>query len=477
MFNMKLKSLFIFILVVVILAIICTLPGSYSLPEKPPQDNVNSKTVSYQGVTTIKEDKTYEEKTFESEEALKNAVLIESGSVHFNSCTFNKSGNGSSESEDFYGNNAALLVYSKGIANINGGKIKTSGEYANALFAYGTGVINVSNSKIITEKRNSGGIMVAGGGSIVATDLEVETSGNSSASIRSDRGGGSIKVNSGKYTTNGVGSPVIYSTADIEVRNATLEANKSEGVVVEGKNSVVLDTCTLNDNNTTLNGNSTTYKNIFLYQSMSGDASVGESSFEARNSNITTKKGDSLYVTNTKAVITLENNKIINLDGDFLRIEAAKWGSSGSNGGDVTLDLKKQEVEGNIIVDDISTLKMNLKEESNYTGIINKDNSAKQISLTLSKNSKITLEGDSYITSLDNEDESNANIDLNGYKLYVAGKEIQVQKVKQEVGQVEEESAKEETKELIKYIIIGITIVFLIVIIIYMVIKKTKKDI
>lgn len=37
--------------------------------------------------------------------------------------------------------------------------------------------------------------------------------------------------------TNGTGSPAIYSTADITAKNATLKANSSEGVVVEGKNS------------------------------------------------------------------------------------------------------------------------------------------------------------------------------------------------------------------------------------------------
>ena len=34
------------------------------------------------------------------------------------------------------------------------------------------------------------------------------------------------------------------------------------------------------------------------------------------------------------------------------------------------------------------------------------------------------LTGDSYVTSLTNEDSSNSNINLNGYKLYVGGHEF-----------------------------------------------------
>ncbi len=62
---------------------------------------------------------------------------------------------------------------------------------------------------------------------------------------------------------------------------------------------------------------------------------------------------------------------------------------------------------------------MNLENASYYEGAINKDNTAKSISIKLDKNSKIKLTSDSYITSLDNADTTNSNIDFNGYKLYV----------------------------------------------------------
>ena len=80
--------------------------------------------------------------------------------------------------------------------------------------------------------------------------------------------------------------------------------------------------------------------------------------------------------------------------------------------------MTNQTAIGNIVVDSISTLEMNLSK-SYYEGTINGDNSAKEISLKLSKDSTIKLTGDSYITSLEDEDTSYSNIDFNGYKLYV----------------------------------------------------------
>ena len=218
------------------------------------------------------------------------------------------------------------------------------------------------------------------------------------------------------FLTTGTGSPAIYSTADITASSAKLIAKSSEGIVIEGKNSVTINDCELTDDNTTLNGQSTTYKNIFLYQSMSGDAADGQAEFTATNSDITTNKGDTLYVTNTTASINLKNNTITNNDseGNFLRAQADSWGSSGSNGGNVTLTMTKQKASGKIVIDSISTLDMTMKSGSSYTGTINGDNSAKSIKLT----------GDSYVTSLDDADTDYSNIDFNGYTLYVNGTAI-----------------------------------------------------
>lgn len=161
----------------------------------------------------------------------------------------------------------------------------------------------------------------------------------------------------------------------------------------------------------------------FLYQSMSGDASNGNATFTAKNSKIITNNGDTFYITNTTATINLTNNTIVNNDstGNFLRAQKDSWGNTGSNGGNVTLIMTQQNAGGNIVIDSISTLDMTMNENSYYEGTINGSNEAKSITLKLDSTSKIKLTGDSYITSLEDDDTTYSNIDFNEYKLYVNG--------------------------------------------------------
>lgn len=401
--------------------------------------NMQSNSVTYASAKEITEDTSIDSGSYSSTTSDENAILV-SGDINVTLSNITVSKEGDSDGGDntsFYGMNSAILA--KGGANltIKNITVETNATGANGVFSYGGSAttnntssdgttITISDSKITTTKDNSGGIMTTGGGKMVASNLTINTSGTSSAAIRTDRGGGEVLVDGGTYTTTGPGSPSIYSTADITVSNATLVSKASEGIVIEGKNSVTLNNCDLTDTNSKLNGQSTTYKNIFLYQSMSGDAADGNSEFTAKNSKITTNKGDSFYITNTTAIINLTNNTIVNNDstGNFLRAQSDSWGNSGSNGGDVTLVMDNQEATGSIVIDSVSTLDMTMKSSSTYEGTINSSNTAKSILLTLDSSSKIKLTGDSYVTSLSNSDSSNSNIDFNGYKLYVNGKAI-----------------------------------------------------
>ncbi len=400
-----------------------------------PNYNTN---VSYTAVKEITSDENISGGEYNSLNKDENSIMVSGSNSSFNNITVNKTGDSKQgDNTSFYGINSAIIAKGKAILTIKNSTINTDANGANGVFSYGGSAttnnsnsdnttVNISDSKITTNKDNSGGIMTTGGGIMNATNLEIVTYGTSSAAIRSDRGGGTVNVDSGTYTTNGKGSPSIYSTANITVKNANLISNVSEGIIIEGKNSVLIENTTLYDNNTQLNGQSTTYKNIFIYQSMSGDAAVGNATFSAKNSTITTNKGDTLYVTNTTATINLSNNKIINNDktGNFLRIQKDSWGDGGSNGGAVTLILDKQKVTGNITVDSLSTLNLTLKNNSYIEGNINKDNSAKNIVLTIDKSSKLKLTSDIYISKLNNEDETNSNIDFNGHKLFINNKEI-----------------------------------------------------
>lgn len=395
--------------------------------------------IEYASKNEIKETKTVENEEYSSSEKDENALLIDGDiTVDLNNITVEKTGSSDGgDNTSFYGTNSAIIAKNGAKVSIKNSTITTDATGANGVFSYGGSAttnnssndgttIEISDSKITTSQDNSGGIMTTGGGTMIANNLEITTSGTSSAAIRTDRGGGTVTVNKGTYKTTGKGSPSIYSTADITVNDATLIATASEGIVIEGKNKVTINNCDLTDTNNELNGQSTTYKNIFIYQSMSGDAATGEVLFNATDSKITTNKGDTFYITNTTATITLTNNEIKNNDstGAFLRAQKDSWGNSGSNGGDVTLIMNNQKSFGDIIIDSISTLTMTMKESSYYEGTINSDNNAKSIILNLDATSSIKLTGNSYITELNNEVSNNSNIDFNGYKLYVNGTAI-----------------------------------------------------
>lgn len=403
--------------------------------DNAPATNGGGSSASYSVIKEITSDEIITSGEFSSTNADENAISV-SGDItaSLSGITVTKTGDSDGgDNTSFYGINSAIIAKDGANLTIKNANITTDATGANGIFSYGGSAttnnsssdgttVSISDSTITTSKDNSGGIMTTGGGVMNAENLTITTSGTSSAAIRSDRGGGTVTVDKGTYKTTGKGSPAIYSTADITVKNATLIATASEGAIIEGKNSITLENVTLIDTNNSLNGQSTTYKNIFLYQSMSGDAATGKAIFTAKNSTITTNKGDSFYVTNTTAEINLENNTIVNNDstGNFLRIQKDSWGNTGSNGGTVTLNMTNQKVTGNIIVDSISKLAMNLTSGSSFTGVINGDN-AGEVELVLDDSSSITLTSNTYVKSLTNADTTNSNIYTNGYKLYVNG--------------------------------------------------------
>ena len=356
-----------------------------------------------------------------------NALRADNVTATLNNVTITKTGSSSNtENGDFYGMNAAFLAENGANITITGGEVTTDAVNGNGIFSYGSGtVVNVSGTKIRTSQRNSGGIQTTGGGVMNAENLDIETSGNSSAAIRSDRGGGTVTVNGGTYTTNGTGSPAIYSTADITVSDAALTANNSEGVVVEGKNSVKLENCTVSGKmQGTYNDDSENIHCIMIYQSMSGDADVGEAYFEANGGEITSLAGDMFYVTNTSCEIKLSDVKFNMADGIFLRAagntSSRGWGKQGENGADVKMSLASQSVSGDIVVDDISTLDLTLSS-SDITGAINSDNSSGSIVLTLDENSSITLTGDSYVTEFNGDI---SQINAGNFHFYVNGEKL-----------------------------------------------------
>lgn len=350
-----------------------------------------------------------------------HAIYADGAAVSYANITVTKTGAAEGDEADFYGENAAVLAENGAVLNLREASVTTDGAHANAVFSYGEGTaVNIADSTINTSGDYSGGLMTTGGGITNADNLVVHTSGRSSAAIRSDRGGGVVNVTGGTYKTDGVGSPAVYSTADISVRDAELSTSASQGIVVEGKNAVKLENVTLTAGNTQKNsGKSPWYQAVMLYQSMSGDASEGTAAFTMLGGGLTNLNGDVFFVTNTSAVIKLTGTDIVNDDpkGVFLRAAAAGWGREGENGGHVELYTAAQRIDGDLLADENSSLNLYFGDSSKLTGAVNPANEG-AVSVSLTDGAKWTLTGDSYVESLRCEADS---IVLNGHSLYVNG--------------------------------------------------------
>ena len=395
---------------------------------------------SYDTANTYDSDTEVSDTSLESTGTDENAALVSSGAnITFNNIdiTRNSSDSTGGDNSSFYGVGAALLA-TDGNAYVKGGTVTTDAAGGAGLFAYGDGTVYAADTTIKTTQDTSGGIHAAGGGKLYAWDLNVETDGESAAAIRSDRGGGTMVVDGGTYTSNGVGSPAVYCTADIAVKDATLTANGSEAVCIEGLNSLHLFNCDLTGNMSDLSQNDSTWT-VILYQSMSGDSEVGNSTFHMDGGTLTSKNGGVFYTTNTESDITLKDVDITyNNDNEyFLRCTGNNnergWGESGANGADCDFTAISQDMEGSVIWDTISQLDFYMTDGSNLTGAIIDDESFAgnggdgYCNVYVSDDSTWTVTGDSTVSKLSNAgtivDDSGKTVTVKGTDgtVYVEG--------------------------------------------------------
>lgn len=319
----------------------------------------------------------------------------------------------SADGSSFYGLNSGVRVYDDATLTLKDCEIVAEADNATGVFAYDGGTVYLEDCVVTVTGSGAGGVQVAGGGTLYGTNLTVTSA--SKAALRSDRGGGLMIIDGGSYTSTGSnGCPAIYSTADITVSNAACVSTNSRAVIIEGKNSVTLNNCTLTGNDQSSKEGSIR-ANVLLYQSTSGDAKEGTSVFTMTGGSMICESGAMFYCTNTSSQVYLTGADLtLSDDGTLLIVSAGRWGKDGKNGGNCTFFADQQTLGGDILVDEISSLEMQLTD-STYTGSIQSEGI---VSVTLDGSSTWTLTGDSYVTEFNG---SAANVISNGYTLYVNG--------------------------------------------------------
>ena len=387
--------------------------------------------------SSISGDLTYND----TDKADTNAILISNQNLSLSNLNVSKTGDSSrnSEDSDFYGTNAAVLVQSEGNLKLTNSFIGSNAIGANGIFVTngnenGVGAeASLSNIEISTFKDKSRGLDATFGGIINGDNIVINTRGGSCAALATDRGEGIVNVtnsilNTGVDKSRDIaGSPIIYSTGEIIVKESSGTAHQSQIACIEGKNSIDLNNCDFTcsgKGNREDNGEYVDLGGFFIYQSMSGDADIGTASLNAKNSDFTIDSSSQYYseapmfhITNTNANINLEN---CNLNfGSNILIDVSsqnQWGHVGSNGGSLNFTCQNEKLEGNIIVDSISSLSFNFKFTS-FSGAINPNGSFGNTNIIIGSDSTWTLTEDSYVTSLVN----NGNINYAGHTLYVNG--------------------------------------------------------
>jgi hypothetical protein len=317
--------------------------------------------------------------TYTSSESDQNVFLIiNGGSLKISNAEIVKTGDAStndskrssdvSDDYNFYGINSVILVVGEdSSAEITDCTITSDCSGANAVFATASGEANVSNVQISTTGNSSRGVYATYEGVINADHVDITTSGAHCAPIATDRGGGYVTVTNSKVQCSGDGSPCIYSTGEIKVENVVGTATGAQAAVIEGKNSITMTDCDF----TVSGGNN----GVMLYQSMSGDAADKDAT--ASTSTLTMSgttirnntDGAMFYITNTTSVVELNGgNTLESANGQLVNAATGRWGSDGSNGGNLSLNIMGDSISDSVTADDISSVAVNVLDGGEFTG-------------------------------------------------------------------------------------------------------------
>lgn len=361
-----------------------------------PIDGIHKEVVS-DGITSSKEDTS-------------GFRIFKGGKLSLSKVQIITSSSTSNELESrFYGLNSAVLCEPRSDVSIDKSEISTSGKGAAGIFAYGNNaVVTTTGTSIKTTGASSKGLAVSYKGSIFASSPDIITGGEQSHCVYVGRNGGTINVVGGIMTSTGASSPALYSCGNLSVTGTKINTELSEAAIVEGKSSLMLTDANLTSGGT--NG-------IKLFQSNSGETVSGKTVLNMVAGSLTTKTGAMFYVTNTNAEIHLQFVKLEN-GGTLISSVADKWGKMGENGGNAYLFADTQTLSGDVYCDNSSTVDFKIMNGSNYTGAVNKENTGKDVRVTIDATSKWNMTADSYVSCITNNLEGLKNIKDNGFKIY-----------------------------------------------------------
>lgn len=397
----------------IILVLLCsTIPPSIVIAtDKKVLNGYDTKDSSEKSLAIIEIDQDKKDSNIKEESTIENTSVIQvsnTATYTGDNLTLNKNDGKTTDNEGslLYGLNSTFLAKEGSIVTLNNSKLTSNVSYSSAFFATENGTQSIiENSTLNTKGDYSNALVSSESAEITADNIEITTTGNNSSAIKTIGSNSLITVNNSALKTEGENSSLLYSNGKIEITKTKGETC-SNIAIIEDRNSISIEESNL----TITDSKKANIESLFyLYseQSQSSSNLYTNAKLDIIDSTISILKDSSwyqnasvFYLTNTKANINITNTKI-NFSGKTLlnATSNSEYGDSESNGADVTLTATNQELEGQIISDEISKVRLNLNE-SEYEGQINTNNKLTNVDITFDYDSKWYLTGDSYINTL-----------------------------------------------------------------------------
>lgn len=260
----------------------------------------------------------------------------------------------------------SLTVGEDSTAVIDGTDITASSSGSNGVFATDSGTALVNDTSIETMADNSRGLDATYGGTILASKITADTQGDHSAIVATDRGGGSISLADATLSTVGSGSPLLYSTGDIQVNNVSGTSSGSQIAGMEDLNTILIKDSTSESTGTGKTASDPIVNGIIIYQSTSGDAeaSTGEhATFQSVDSTLSSAigSGSMFYFTNTTADVVPQNNTELDFDTDAATLtDNAAAGSGTGTASDVPITVNVDGTSTWVVTKDTTISALNV---------------------------------------------------------------------------------------------------------------------
>ncbi len=408
---------FALLLVLILLRVILGIAVSNQHKREIKAADTNNKSINLVALDTVNVSKIENYITKTSTEADETIYLIkDKAQLTLKNAQLNKDSGDSSDlvKSDSIGLNSVIVVSYTSNLKLDNTTINLKTKGSHGIYVIGENTrADVSNTTISSINTNSSGLVSNETGTLNGTRLTITTKVKESPAIKT-LGLGTIKLEDSMLETNGSASPVIYAEGKASITNTTATAFGSRASIQNGESDVEFVSSTINVS--AGSGEEGIKESAFL---LYNNGKKGKSVLTIKDSSININKELPFY---NKAPLFLFNNSnsIVNIENSI-----TNYGSNNLldiTKSTVVINAKNQNLNGNIIIDDSSTLQMNLENKTTYNGSI--PNTKSNVSIKLSKDSKISLSGDMYLTSLENEDTSNSNIITNGHHIYVNNNQL-----------------------------------------------------